>query len=331
MFGVKNYGGNQITKSVSSTSFTKDSVIFTTGSSNTSAIVFWYKQSGNGSACGDDFFLYKLNLPPVITITGPGNSPIINAPGSFIINANASDSDGSITKVDFYDGSTLLGTDSTAPHSLPLTNVPAGSHTITAKAFDNAGATTVSSPLQISVNALPSVSIVEPVNNTVFNAPASINIKATANDPDGSIASVEFYNGTQLIGTTSQAPYSFIWTEPNDGQYDIFAVAKDNLGQTSKSNTISVAISTISSISEVNFKNQLNIFPNPFLSDITISLEGQEKLISIRLINSEGKEIYQTKEIQANEITIGSELLPGVYFINLVTESHCYTKSIFKK
>jgi beta-glucanase (GH16 family) len=331
MFGVKNYGGNQITKNVRSTFFTKDSVIFTTGSSNTSAIVFWYKQSGNGSACGDDFFLYKLNnLPPLITITGPGNNPIINAPGSFIINANASDSDGSITKVEFYDGSTLLGTDATAPYSFSLTNVSAGNHIITAKAFDNAGASTVSPPLQINVNALPIISIVEPVNNTVFNAPASINIKAAANDPDGSIASVEFYNGAQLIGITSQAPYSFIWTESNDGQYDIFAVAKDNLGQTSKSNTISVSVSTVSSIN-TSYYNQLIIYPNPFFSDFKIIMEKPEKILSVRLYNSEGKEIYNTKNIQANELTIGSELLPGVYYINLVTESHCFTRSIFKK
>lgn len=63
MFGVKNYGGNQIVKVISSTSFVKDSVQFTTGSSNTSATIFYYKDGGTGTACGDDFFLYKYTAP----------------------------------------------------------------------------------------------------------------------------------------------------------------------------------------------------------------------------------------------------------------------------
>ncbi len=65
MFGVKNYGGNQLTAVVTNTSFTKDSVLFTTGSTATSATLFWYKNTGTGTACGDDFFLYKA--PKVVT------------------------------------------------------------------------------------------------------------------------------------------------------------------------------------------------------------------------------------------------------------------------
>ena len=63
MFGVKNYGGDQITKVVANTAaFTKDSIIFKTGASNTSAVIFFYKNQGTGSACGDDFFLKKSTV-----------------------------------------------------------------------------------------------------------------------------------------------------------------------------------------------------------------------------------------------------------------------------
>jgi beta-glucanase (GH16 family) len=65
MFGVKNYGGSQLTKQVSSTSFARDSLVFTTGASNTSAVLFWFKDNGTGTACGDDFFLKEL--PNVVT------------------------------------------------------------------------------------------------------------------------------------------------------------------------------------------------------------------------------------------------------------------------
>jgi beta-glucanase (GH16 family) len=332
MFGVKNYGGNQIVRMVNSTTFTRDSVIFTTGPNSTSAIVFWYKERGPGSACGDDFFLYKLtNLPPVITISGPENNQVINAPGTFVVSANASDPDGKISKVEFYDGPTLIGTTSSAPYHFTFTNVPAGLHSITARAYDNAGGSSGSAPLLIHVNALPSIAITDPVHNSVFHAPATIEIKATATDSDGSIASVEFYSGNQLIGTISQPPYTLTWTEVNDGIYELYALAKDNLGQSSTSSSISVSVSTVSSIYNQYSANQLTIFPNPFVSDVTIALSGPEKILSVRMLNSEGKEIPSNITTSTNQLNLGEELLPGIYYIQVITESQCYTRSIFKK
>jgi chitinase len=53
--------------------------------------------------------------------------------------------------VDFYRGTTLIGSDSSSPYSLSWTNVPAGSYSLKAVARDNAGATTVSSTRDITV------------------------------------------------------------------------------------------------------------------------------------------------------------------------------------
>lgn len=62
LFGVKDYGGNQVSKAITITSFKKDSVVFKTGATNTSATLFWYKDKGAGYACGDDFFFYKAKV-----------------------------------------------------------------------------------------------------------------------------------------------------------------------------------------------------------------------------------------------------------------------------
>ena len=53
--------------------------------------------------------------------------------------------------MEFRDGTTLLGTDTTAPYAFTWRNVASGSHVITARATDNGGAITTSSPIGITV------------------------------------------------------------------------------------------------------------------------------------------------------------------------------------
>jgi phosphatidylserine/phosphatidylglycerophosphate/cardiolipin synthase-like enzyme len=93
------------------------------------------------------------NTPPAVSLTGPANNATFTAPATIALTASASDSDGTVTKVDFYSGTTLLGTDTTSPYAFSWTNVPAGSYTLKAVATDNGGATTTSTPVTITVTA----------------------------------------------------------------------------------------------------------------------------------------------------------------------------------
>ena len=58
-----------------------------------------------------------------------------------------------MSKVDFYQGATLLGTDTVAPYSYAWGSVAAGSYSLTAKATDNDGAATTSSTVNITVKS----------------------------------------------------------------------------------------------------------------------------------------------------------------------------------
>jgi hypothetical protein len=93
------------------------------------------------------------NQPPAVSITSPANGTTIDQASWPVIQASASDSDGSIAKVDFYDGSTLLWTSTTAPYHLSWETMPEGVHTLTAVATDNNGATTTSAPVSITVDS----------------------------------------------------------------------------------------------------------------------------------------------------------------------------------
>jgi chitinase len=92
------------------------------------------------------------NQLPTVNLTSPSNGATANAPASITISANASDPDGTITKVDFYNGSALLFSDNSAPYTYTWTNVAAGTYNIKAIATDNAGANASSATVTVTVN-----------------------------------------------------------------------------------------------------------------------------------------------------------------------------------
>lgn len=90
------------------------------------------------------------NTPPVITISKPLAGASFIAPADVTVVANATDN-GKIAKVEFFQGSTLLGTDTTSPYSYIWKSVAQGAYVITAKATDDAGAVSTSSAVKIDV------------------------------------------------------------------------------------------------------------------------------------------------------------------------------------
>jgi hypothetical protein len=192
--------------------------------------------------------LYSNPLPSV-SISSPANNATLNA-GTITISANASDN-GSVSKVEFYNGSTLLSTSAGSPYSYTWTGVVAGSYNLTARATDNQGGITVSSIVAITVNAVtvvnqpPVVSLTSPANGSSYNAPASITVSANASDADGSVVKVEFYSGATLLGTSTASPYSYTWTGVGAGNYTLSAKAYDNSGAVTTSGAANVTVNTV--------------------------------------------------------------------------------------
>ncbi|MBL8510605.1 MAG: hypothetical protein JNM52_03070, partial [Betaproteobacteria bacterium] len=93
-----------------------------------------------------------INAPPNISLTAPAASAVFTAPAAITLSANATDSDGTIAMVEFYNGTTLIGSDTTAPFGYTWSGVAAGSYTLTAKAYDNLAAVTTSMPINITIN-----------------------------------------------------------------------------------------------------------------------------------------------------------------------------------
>jgi subtilisin family serine protease/predicted Rdx family selenoprotein len=351
-----------------------------------------------------------VNTPPSVTLTSPAAGATYTAPATIPLAATASDIDGTVTQVSFYNGTTLIGTDPAAPYAFSWMNVPAGTYQLTAVATDNSGASTTSIAVTVTVvtpppstpfggtpaaipglieaenfddggqgiayndttagntggkyrstdvdieassdigggydvawvsagewlkytvtasvaasytlelrlaapntggtlhveadgvnvtgtvavpntggwqswqsinvagialnagphvlrlvfdtagssgsvanvnfmrwripgvNVPPVVSLTAPVGGTSYNAPASIPLSATAYDPDGTIAQVNFFAGTTLIGTDVAPPYTLTWSSVPVGTYTLTAVAVDNSGASTTSNGATVQV-----------------------------------------------------------------------------------------
>src|SRR6185295_5198688 len=94
------------------------------------------------------------NTAPMVKITSPDDGKNYSAPATIELSADASDIDGIVRTVDFYNGTTLLFTEKYLPYSNTWANVPAGNYSITAIATDNNGKTTISAPVAISVGPI---------------------------------------------------------------------------------------------------------------------------------------------------------------------------------
>ncbi len=113
-----------------------------------------------------------INLPPAVLITAPTDGTIFNEGNNIVISANASDVDGTISKVEFFANGTKLGEDTNAPYNFTWITPNLGSYNLTAVAIDNNGATATSDVIDIAVNPTPQS---DTLNVTQRNGQSNIN------------------------------------------------------------------------------------------------------------------------------------------------------------
>jgi plastocyanin len=103
----------------------------------------------------------SVNVPPSVALTNPPNGSVFAAPASFTLTATASDSDGSVTNVEFLQGASVLGNIKSPPYSVPVGNLPAGTYVFSAVATDNGGSNATNS-FTISVVTSGPISLIAP-------------------------------------------------------------------------------------------------------------------------------------------------------------------------
>jgi endo-1,3(4)-beta-glucanase len=92
------------------------------------------------------------NVAPAAVINAPNNNSVYREGASIAIDATATDLDGQVVRVEFFDGEMKLGEDTTAPYSFNWTGANPGNHSLTAKVTDDKGAFSISDAISIRVD-----------------------------------------------------------------------------------------------------------------------------------------------------------------------------------
>ncbi len=212
----------------------------------------WYATSNDGinlTTTPSRRFSTAANAAPSVALTAPldGTGAALNT--TISLAATAADSDGTIVRVEFYDGATKLSTVTSGPYTFDWIGATAGNHVLTAVAVDNSGATTLSGVVNLNVfNVPPTVALTEPDPGQIFDAPASVYMSANAADTDGTVVKVEYYANSIKIGEASVAPYALFWNNVFTGSYTLTAKATDNSGGFTISAPLSISVTNVDNV-----------------------------------------------------------------------------------
>jgi hypothetical protein len=148
--------------------------------------LFWQGNVLVAATHGRGMFRIRLNSPPTVTLTSPQNNATFAAGSTLSLAATASDPDGSVARIEYFQGTTKLGEGA----SFSWTSVPKGTYTLTAKATDNDGGSAISAPVTVTV-----------VEGTLTRR----NPTADAYVRDGTSAALNFGTATTLEVKTGSA------------------------------------------------------------------------------------------------------------------------------
>lgn len=153
--------------------------------------------------------------------------------------------------VTFSEGTTTLGSATlanvggTMKATLTTNFNSTGIHSVSAAyAGDAQNVASISSAITTQViTAPPPISITAPANNASY-VTGAISITTNAMESEGIITQVAFYEGTNLIGTSTEMPFSFNWTNVPNGSYTLSAIATDYKGTTTATSPVLITVTT---------------------------------------------------------------------------------------
>jgi chitinase len=160
------------------------------------------------------------NQPPRVVLTAPSPGAVFKTTDAITFSADAFD-DGSVAKVEFFAGASLVGTDTTAPYGVTA-SLAAGTYSVYARATDDMGLTAGTDPITITVQAVTSS---QPTVDSITQNASSVQMQVTATDGAALTlqASSDLVNWNP-IDTTTATGGKATFTESMNGAMQFYRV-----------------------------------------------------------------------------------------------------------
>ena len=205
------------------------------------------------------------------------------------------------------------------------------------------GNKTTSDAVNISVvpDVAPLVSITSPNDGATFTAPATIQLRADASDIDGTVKTVDFYDGNKLIFTETWPPFERKWYNVPEGNYSLTAVATDNNGKQTTSAPVMISVTaaskSIATAGKLSLSNKLlslNVNPNPVAKTLNVSVNGLQtnnrSTITVLSVSGALIKTIRPGALNKNVQLDVSSLNGGVYFIKVINGDKVMYKQFIK-
>ena len=165
------------------------------------------------------------------------------------------------------------------------------------------------------LNQPPTVRINAPLDGAVLLMDSGTEeIEIDADDPDGTVSALILFINGDSITTLNVAPYHYTWNTSVPGIFDIYAVAIDDKGMMTVSDTVSVTVENTTSEKSPD-EYVFEFFPNPVKDVLWIRGEGNQEA-QFKLIDLLGQSLVLQKlndgELAGLDL---SGFAPGIYIL----------------
>ena len=232
--------------------------------------------------------------PPTVSFTEPANNATFTQGTAITLTATATDADGSIASVKFYDGTTLLTTDNTSAYTYTWNGATAGSHTVKAVATDNSGNTTEVS-ITIKVNVPQG-----PYNGTVHVIPGTIQFENY--DLGG--------NGVAYLDNTPGSAVTPVVNFRTDEDVDIETCTDAgggyNIGYGTNGEWLEYTVNVQSS---GNYDMDLRVACSGDGRTISLAMDGTTFANNVAIPNTAGWQTWTTTSVKNIPLTAGQKVM----------------------
>jgi parallel beta-helix repeat protein len=150
-----------------------------------------------------------------------------------------------VYETSFYCGEKLVGKQNSGNLTYTWKDVPEGEHHIHAVGKNKSGLTCYSDTVSVHIereNIPPMINLDSPNRSQTLQEGQNLSLAATAVDVDGEITKVQFFANNKTLATLDRAPFSHQWSNLQIGEYEVYAMARDNRSAEVYTDTVTITV-----------------------------------------------------------------------------------------